>query len=137
MVITLERRMEAPVDAVNRYTRTSIESADQLTLLTMLYDGLLRFLGIAMDKMLREENAHEDCIRARDIAHHLLHSTIDDGSEISTNTRSLCFHMYKEIITADMEKSADRIEQIIPVARSLRTGWAGLKEKERNDPGER
>ena len=129
--------MEAPVDAVNRYTRTSVESADQLTLLTMLYDGLLRFLGIARDKMLREESAHEDCIRARDIAHHLLHSTIDDGSVISRNIRSLCFHMYREIINADMEKSADRIEQIIPVARSLRNGWGELKKKERNIPGER
>ncbi len=127
METTLERRPAPPVDVAGRYTRTSIETADQLTLVTMLYDGLIRFLASAREKMKKGQNAHEDCIRARDIAHHLLHSTVDDGSDLSKNIRSLCFHMYRETILADMEKSAARIDDILPVAQSLRSGWAGLK----------
>jgi len=99
-------------------------------LLTLLYDGLIRFLNQAKIKFDKEECAHKDCISARDIAHHLLHSTIDDGSKISKNIRSLCFYMYREIVIADMEKSSSRIENILPVAQNLRSGWAGIRKKE-------
>ena len=116
--------------AADRYNQIKVETADQLTLITMLYDGLVRFLTAALEKMKKGENAHKDCIRARDIADHLMHSTIDDGSEMAKNLIALCFHIYREVITAHMEQSADRIEGILPVAQKLRSAWAEVKERE-------
>ncbi|MBN2071824.1 MAG: flagellar export chaperone FliS [Candidatus Krumholzibacteriota bacterium] len=130
MVTTLEPAAGPPVNVAQAYSRINIETADQLSLITLLYDGLIRFLNQAKIKLENGESAHKDCSSARDIAHHLLHSTKDDGSEIAKNIRSLCFHMYREIIMADMERSAERIDNILPVAQNLRSGWAGLKKRE-------
>ncbi|MBN1164709.1 MAG: flagellar export chaperone FliS [Candidatus Krumholzibacteriota bacterium] len=121
----------------NRYNQVKVETADQLTLITMLYDGLVRFLTSALEKMEQRENAHEDCIRARDIANHLMRSTIDDGSEVSKNLIALCFHIYREVVTAHIEKSSQRIEEILPIAQKLRSAWTELKEREGGGGNER
>ncbi len=118
---------ELAAEVTKKYNRVKIETSDPLTLLRLLYDGLVRFLTSALEKMKKGENAHEDCIRARDIAHHLMSSTVDDGSEMAKNLVSLCFYMYREIVLADMEKSSTRLEGILPVAAKLRSAWAELK----------
>ncbi len=118
-------------DVTNRYQQVNIETADQLTLIVMLYDGLLRFLNRALQKFKSGEVAYYECKKASDIAFHLLSTLRSDQGELSKNLTSLYFYIYKQIVMADMERSARRIEEILPVIRELKAGWEGIREREK------
>ncbi len=117
-------------DVTNKYQQINIETADQLTLIIMLYDGMLRFLNRALEKFKSGDVAYYECKKASDIAFHLLSTLRNDQGELSRNLTSLYFYIYKQIVMADMERSTRRIEEILPVIRELKSGWEGLKEKQ-------
>lgn len=122
---------------VNKYRKVEVETAGQLSLINMLYDGLVRFLKGAVNDLENGRPHHQNCVRARDIAFHLFNTARDDGSEISRNLRSLLFFIYKNVVTAHMEKSSARIEEILPVAEKLRSAWYELKSKEEDRGNEK
>jgi flagellar protein FliS len=115
---------------INKYRKVEVETADQLSLVNLLYDGLVRFLKGAVDDLENNRPHHKNCARARDIAFHLFNTTRDDGSDMSKNLRSLLFFIYKNVIIAHMEKSSTKIEEILPVAEKLRSAWFELKSKD-------
>ena len=74
--------------ATDAYNKVSVETADQLTLIIMLYDGLIRFINRAMDKMKRGRVAYEECRKASDIAFHLLSTLKEDEGGLHRNLAS-------------------------------------------------
>ena len=126
----MEKVTKQIVNATSRYQQVSVETADQLSLVTLLYDGLIRFMNGAVEKMKRGAPAHDECRRARDIAYHLLCTLLDDGSELAMNLKSIYFYLYRQIIMADLEQSASKIEEILPVVQEVRSGWMELKARE-------
>ena len=63
-----------PKQSYKAYSKTDVNTSDQLTLIIMLYEGLLRFLKKAMIKI--EENdveaAHNYFVRSKDIVNELI-----------------------------------------------------------------
>ena len=118
-------------DATSRYRQVSVETADQASLIIMLFDGLQRFASAAIVKMRAGEYAHEECFKARDIALHLHRSLRPDGSDLAKNLNSLYFYVYKQLVLAHMERNANRIEELLPVVQELRAGWEGLRTREK------
>jgi len=118
-------------DVTSKYQQVSVETADQLTLIIMLYDGLIRFLSRAADKMKSGEVAYYECRKAQDILFHLMNTLRKDGGEISRNLLSLYFFIYRQTVMADMERNARRIEEILPVIREIKSGWEELRRKQR------
>ena len=122
-------------DVTSKYQQVSVETADQLTLIIMLYDGLIRFLSKAADKMRAGEVAYYECKKAQDIVFHLMNTLKKDGGEISKNLLSIYFFIYKQTVMANMERNARRIEEILPVVREIKSGWEELRSKQKGKGG--
>ncbi len=114
------------------YHQTSIGTADQLTLIIMLYEGLERFLKKAQVKI-RENNieeAHNYLVRSKDIVNELLSTLkVDQGGDVGQNLKELYLFLFKKIAEANIKKDAKIVNEILTTVTTLRRGWTELKEK--------
>ena len=122
-----------PKNSYKAYSKTDVNTSDQLTLIIMLYDGLLRFLKKAMVKI--EENdveaAHNYFVRSKDIINELL-STLhaEKGGEIGINLRELYLYMFRRIVEANLKKHIEITKDVYQVAKTLHEGWIQLKSRQ-------
>ena len=121
---------ETTTQAMKKYNRVKVEPSDQLSLITLLYDGIIRFLNGALAKMKRGESGHIECVKARNITQNLMDTLNMEAGEVAQNLKRLYLFLYRKIVLADMENSAPIIEEILPVVDELRSGWKEMKEKE-------
>ena len=124
-----------PKNSYKAYSKTDVNTSDQLTLIIMLYDGLLRFLKKAMVKI--EENdveaAHNYFVRSKDIVNELL-STLhaEKGGDIGNNLRELYLYMFRRIVEANLKKDIEITKDVYQVAKTLHEGWIQLKSRQQN-----
>jgi len=124
-----------PKQYYKAYSKTDVNTSDQLTLIIMLYEGLLRFLKKAMIKI--EENdveaAHNYFIRSKDIVNELL-STLhaEKGGDIGNNLRELYLYMFRRIVEANLKKDMEISKDVYQVAKTLHEGWVQLKSRQQN-----
>ena len=124
-----------PKHSYKAYSKTDVNTSDQLTLIIMLYDGLLRFLKKAMVKI--EENdveaAHNYFVRSKDIVNELL-STLhaEKGGDIGNNLRELYLYMFRRIVEANLKKDIEITKDVYQVAKTLHEGWIQLKSRQQN-----
>jgi flagellar protein FliS len=112
------------------YTNTGIQTADQRTLILMLYDGLLRFLQKSIVKMeAREiEAAHNYLVRSREIVAELL-ATLrpEKAGEIGNNLKRLYVYAFNRIVEANLRKDPQMVREVIKIVTTLREGWMNMK----------
>jgi flagellar protein FliS len=112
------------------YRNTSVQTADQRTLILMLYDGLIRFLQKALVKIeAREiEAAHNYLVRSREIVAELL-ATLrpEKAGEIGTNLKRLYVYAFNRIVEANLRKDPQMIREVIKIVATLREGWMNSK----------
>jgi len=112
------------------YKNTGIQTADQRTLILMLYDGLIRFLQKAIVKMeAREiEAAHNYLVRSREIVAELL-ATLrpEKAGAIGTNLKRLYVYAFNRIVEANLRKDPEIVREVIKIVATLREGWANAK----------
>ncbi len=122
--------MQNPKQSYKAYARTDVQTSDQLTLIIMLYEGLLRFLKKAIVKMRENdvEGAHHYLVRGKDIVNELL-STLhaEKGGEIGKNLRELYLYMFRRIVEANLKKDPEIAGEVLKLAMTLHDGWAELK----------
>ena len=124
-----------PKQSYKAYSKTDVNTSDQLTLIIMLYEGLLRFLKKAMIKI--EENdaeaAHNYFVRSKDIVNELL-STLhaEKGGDIGNNLRELYLYMFRRIVEANLKKDMEISKDVYQVAKTLHEGWVQLKSRQQN-----
>ncbi len=111
-------------DAVNSYKQNAIMTAspDELTL--MLYDGAVKFMNIAKEKMKGKdiEAIHSSLIRAQDIISEL-DVTLDMQYEVSQTYRNLYQFIEEKLLEANMQKSPEPLEEAIRVTTMMRDLW--------------
>ncbi len=112
------------------YRNTSVQTADQRTLILMLYDGLIRFLQKSIVKIeAREiEAAHNYLVRSREIVAELL-ATLrpEKAGEIGTNLKRLYVYAFNKIVEANLRKDPEMIREVIKMVSTLREGWMSMK----------
>jgi len=112
------------------YNATSVQTADQRTLIVMLYDGLIRFLQKAVVKIeAREvEAAHNYLVRSREIVAELL-ATLrpEKAGELGQNLKRLYVYAFYRIIEANLRKDPEMVNEVIRIVSTLRDGWAAIK----------
>ena len=124
-----------PKQSYKAYSKTDVNTSDQLTLIIMLYEGLLRFLKKAMIKI--EENdveaAHIYFVRSKEIVNELL-STLhaEKGGDIGNNLRELYLYMFRRIVEANLKKDMEISKDVYQVAKTLHEGWVQLKSRQQN-----
>lgn len=109
----------------NRYVQDAVSTVSPAKLVTMLYDALVKDLGMA-EQALAERNlqlAHERLLHAQEIVLELqsgLDVTKWDGAPA---LMSLYSFMYRELIDANVRKDVAKIVAVRDTAEPLRQAW--------------
>ncbi|TSA06659.1 MAG: flagellar export chaperone FliS [Deltaproteobacteria bacterium] len=111
------------------YKRTSVETADQKSLILICYDEAIRSLQIGKDGFLKkafEEKARQ-FIRAQDFISELLSSLdLEAGGEIARNLSDIYNFCLRHIMRGDINRDMKAIDDVIAMLSELRSAWAQL-----------
>ena len=115
------------------YRETTFSTQSQGQLVVMLYDGAIRFLKIAQEKM--EENDHAGkgiyIGKAQDIISELNNSLdMDSGGELSKNLRALYNFLYRHLNQANMERDPRKLQDCIGILQELHEAWEQVADEQ-------
>jgi flagellar secretion chaperone FliS len=117
--------MAAVRDPYQSYRQTQIETADQATLLLMLYSGALKFLGQGRKAM--ENNDYEETNRllgrVQDILCELMGSLNPDLPEISGSLFQLYEYMHHQLVQANIKKEFSYLDDVERMLTTLLEAW--------------
>lgn len=126
----------------NEYKANEISTVSQVKLIVMLFDGAIRFLGVAMENMTprKYDVVNNHIIKTQDIITELLLSlNMEEGQEIATNLMSIYIYLKKRLLEANMKKDKKIIGECIKILTDLKSSWEDLEKKEvtqnQNAPG--
>ena len=115
------------------YYRTNVQTSDQLRLIIMMYDGLLRFLKKAVVKINvgDVESAHNYLTRSKNILQELLTTLrVDKGGEIAKNLKELYLYCFKRLVEANLRKDPELVQEVIKIVSNLREGWLQVQDRQ-------
>lgn len=122
--------MRNPANSYQAYYKTNVQTSDQLSLIIMLYDGVIRFMKKAIVKIEQNEieEAHNYLVRAKEIISELMSTLkIAEGDEIANNLKELYLYSFKKIVEANLKKDPQLVQEVIEVMNNLRQGWLQIK----------
>jgi flagellar protein FliS len=108
------------------YKKAAVTTKDQGTLILMLYDGTIRYLKIAANKINKEdlEGAHNAISKAKAIISELMTSlNMEQSGRVGSSLKSLYVYMFNRLIDANIQKKASYIEEVCDLMSELRDGW--------------
>ena len=110
-----------------RYRQSQVETASPAQLVVMLYDGAIRFLTIAREKMVAGElePRHAHLIKAQKILAELLSSlNLKEGGDVALNLQRVYSFMLQQLVEANLYDKPKPIDDVLAMLRELREGWA-------------
>lgn len=110
----------------NEYKKTQVATANQGTLIVMLYDGAIKFLTIAAENMQPKtyDIVNANIIKAQDIITELLLAlNMKEGGEVSQNLFALYMYFKKALLEANIKKDSQLIKPVITMLKELRDAW--------------
>ena len=114
-------------NAAQAYFKTGVTTVDQGQLLIMLYDGALRFLAKARQKILEKNYAEKGILISRvlDIITELSSSlNMNEGGELSENLRNLYFLCTTRLLQANLKMDVEPLDSVVNVITGLRDAYA-------------
>ncbi len=112
--------------AHKQYKQVQVKTANNKKLLIMLYQGCIKFLRIAKKAIQEEdmENANEYLKKSQAIIDELRYTLdMEKGGEISNNLYQLYSFMYSELISANINKEIEPIENVEEMMLELLDSW--------------
>ena len=119
------------MDATGRYQDASITTQQRGKLVVMLYDGAIRFLRIAKEKLAEEDYAMKGVYigKAQDIVAELNNSlNMEVAPRLAGDLRALYNFVYRHLNEANIERSAEKIDECIRILDELRGAWEQIAE---------
>lgn len=109
----------------NRYVQDAVATVTPAKLVTMLYDALVRDLGLALQALTERDlhTTHTRLVHAQEIVLELqagLDVTKWDGAPA---LMSLYQFMYRELVDANVKKDAEKIAAVRSTVEPLREAW--------------
>ena len=111
---------------LDSYRRTQVQSAAPLELITMLYDGALRFLASARGAIERRDIPARRTALSRALAIiSELQSTLnlEQGGEIAASLDRLYDYANMRLLDAAMRNDVVAIDEVKTLLSTLRDGW--------------
>ncbi len=112
------------------YQKAAVSTVDQRKLIVLLYDGAIKFLSIAVNKLEAGDSyeAHTNLVRGKTIVAELLASlNMEKGGEIASNLQRLYAYMFNELIDANLQNDPLRVTHVIELLKQLRDAWKDLE----------
>lgn len=114
------------------YRRTQAETARPTQLILMLYDGAIRFLTVARERLAAKdvEGRHTHMIKAQRIISSL-DAALDmkKGGEVAVNLHRVYLYMYQQLVEANLRDQAEPIVEVISMLRDLRESWQAIDDQ--------
>lgn len=120
------------IRASQAYMQTNVSTTDQGHLLLMLYDGALKFLQQAREKMLEKDYAAKGILISKviDIVNELSSSlNMERGGELATNLSNLYFLCTARLLEANLKMSVERLDSVSQILSGLRSAYAQIIDK--------
>ncbi len=115
---------------LDSYKKSQVETADQLTLILMLYDRAILSLDKAKKEILekKHEAKHHSLTKVHDIVFELIQSLDQDkGGEIAASLLQLYYFVVREILDADTNQNTKAIDNAKGILSELRKTWKDIK----------
>lgn len=125
-------------DSLGRYKSVQVQTASPETLVVMLYDGIIRFVGNAQQQIQAKkyDQADRALARAQDIITELMITLNHDvGGEIAKNLAGLYEYCMRRLIDGNVAKSVEPLEEVLSIVRPLRDAWAQVAREQRAQVG--
>jgi flagellar protein FliS len=113
------------------YKKSQVETADQLSLIIMLYDRAILLLEKAKNEISekKHEEKHDSLTKACNIVFELMQSLDQDkGGEIAASLSRLYGFVVREILDADTNLNIKALDTAKTILSELRTSWEGIKD---------
>lgn len=108
-----------------KYQENSVFTAPPEELTLMLYNGLIKFIMMAKQSIQKRdiEKTNNEIIRAQDIVTEL-RSSLDLKYDIAKQLDAIYDFMFFWLIDANIKKDANKLEEVLVIAKDLRDTWA-------------
>jgi flagellar secretion chaperone FliS len=124
------------------YQAQSVLTTNPGTLVLMLYDGVIRFLGQAIDansltdESLRIQRMHTGIVKAQNIIIELrANLNFTAGGDYARNLDRLYDYHLRRLLQANIQKNVEPLEEVSRLIGELRSGWAEMLMKQSaNEP---
>ena len=115
---------------ISQYRETQITSASPEETVLKLYEGAVRFLGLAI-KELKENNdvTEKSLLIERTIKNiDYLDSCLDEekGDVIAKNLKDLYSYMVIGLTKANLKNDTEKMEEILGLLQTIKEGWNGI-----------
>jgi flagellar protein FliS len=112
--------------AVNIYQQNSIKTASKEKLLLMLYEGLVRFLKIAIiaidEKNIEKANTYLK--KSQAIIAELMGSlNMEEGGEIAQSLMLMYDYLFRRIVEANLKKDKAIAEEVLRLSEELKEAF--------------
>lgn len=113
-------------DRVFHYRETQIKTASQGQLIVLLYDGLVRFLDIALENLpaKKYDLVNENLLKAQDIITELSVSLNMEAGDFSKKLFNIYSFLNMKIIEGNLNKDPQPLQFVKKMAAELRDAWA-------------
>lgn len=111
------------------YLQTQVGTTGQGEIVVMLFDGALRFLAQAREKMEAKDYAAKGLLisRALDIINELDSSlNMDLGGELATNLHQLYFLCTTRLLQANLKLDMTKLDSVVEILGGLRSAFAQI-----------
>lgn len=124
------------------YQTQSVLTTSPGNLVLMLYDGVIRFLDLAVEaekepnETLRIQKMHTHIVRAQNILIELrANLDFDAGGDYARDLDRLYDYYLRRLLHANLRKSPEPLSEVIGLVGQLRSGWAEMLLKQgANEP---
>lgn len=115
--------------AANAYFKTNVSTTDQGHLLIMLYDGALKFLAQAREKMIARDFAAKGILISKviDIINELSGSlNMEKGGSLATNLNNLYVLCTARLLRANLKLDLDSLDSVVKILEGLRSAYSEI-----------
>lgn len=115
--------------AAQTYFQTGVNTTDQGNLLIMLYDGALRYLQQARDKMIAKDYAAKGILISRviDIVNELSGSlNMEKGGSLAVNLNNLYILCTARLLQANLKMNIESLDSVVGILSGLRSAYAQI-----------
>ncbi len=115
--------------AAQAYFQTNVSTTDQGQLLIMLYDGALKFLQLAREKMLEKDYAAKGIYISKviDIINELANTlNLEKGGSLAENLNNLYFLCTTRLLQANLKMNVEQLDTVVNILSGLRSAYAQI-----------
>ncbi|MGB8454212.1 MAG: flagellar export chaperone FliS [Anaerocolumna sp.] len=113
-----------PINAAAAYQNNKISTASPAELTLMLYEGAIKFCNISIAGIEEEDinKSNTNIIKTEKIVDYL-RSTLDSKYSVSEDFNNVYEYIYGRLITANIHKDKDILEEVLSHLREMRDTW--------------